>query len=439
MDEKPEKAGFYGWKNVVLWCVIIGMNGFGLYSYTIVFPSMLKELGWDRGPASLALTIMIIMIGALSPVVALSINRFGNKKTIRFGLIGVMVSMILVGTIVTEIWMWTLIWGIMVPFGFLFGGFIPVFSNAMLWFNIRRATVIGILATALAVGGFISQPFCTWLIGITGAWQAGWFAVAAAGALAFIVSFFLVEKPEDIGQFPDGIDPADIKSASEEKTTAPKTYRSSVDWPLKEIVKTPVIWLLVLVTIGYMQALILVTTHGVMHFTDLGFTSMQAASVMSVTILFSGLAGLPMGALGDRIEPRWITSAALFVMLLMFLGLWKAPSLWSLMAAGSVFGFCYGTINVVLPALEGNYYGPESFPQINAILGPIGVVGTSIVPFVAGNIVDKTGSYDLAFIMVGFVLLGGFICALLLKPPVPQFAVPGANPKPSQAAYDEKL
>jgi len=332
-----------------------------------------------------------------------------------------MVSMILVGTIVTEIWMWTLIWGFVVPVGFLFGGFIPIFSNAMLWFNIRRATVIGILATGLAVGGFISQPICTWLIGITGAWQSGPFAVAAAGAVAFILSFFLVEKPEDIGQFPDGIDPADIKSASEEKTLAPKTYRTSVDWPLNEILKTPAFWLIAVASIGYMQALLLVTTHGVLHFTDLGFTSMQAASVLSVTILFSGIAGLPVGALGDRIEPRWITSGALLGMLLMFLGLWKAPNLWFLMAAGSVFGFCYGAINVVLPAMQGNYYGPESFPKINAVLGPIIVAGTSIVPLVAGNIVDRTGSYDLAFIMVGFVMLGVFICSLLLKPPAVTF------------------
>jgi len=438
MNKNIEKAGFYGWKNVALWSIIIGMNGFAMYSYTIVFPYMLKDFGWARGPASLALTVMIIMMGVLYPVVALLINRYGNKKTMMIGLIALMVSMTLVGTIVTEIWMWTLIWGVMVPFGFLFGGFVPVYSNAMLWFNIRRATVIGILATALAVGGFISQPFCAWIIEISGSWRSGWFAVAAGGAIAFIMTFFIVEKPEDIGQFPDGVDPADKNSALEKKTIAPKTFRTSIDWPLIEIIKTPVCWFMIIVLISFMMPLILVTTHGVLHFTDLGFTSMQAASIMSVIILFSGIAGLPMGALGDRIEPRWIICMAIIVMLLTFLGLWKAPSLWTLMAAGSGFGFAYGTIGVLLPAMQGNYYGPEAFAKFNGFSGPIGVVFSSIVPLIAGNIVDKTGSYDQAFIMVSFVLLCGCICAFLLKPPVKKFEIVNINPEPSQAAYDEK-
>jgi cyanate permease len=349
---------------------------------------------------------------------------------------GLIITMILVVSVVTEVWMWTLIFGIMAPFGFLFGGYIPVYSNAMLWFNVRRATVIGVLATGMAVGGFISQPVCTWLIELFGSWRAGWTAVAGAGAIALILSFFLVEKPQDLGQFPDGIKPEEAESTARHNAKVPKTYRTSVDWPFKEILKTPAIWLIALVSVGYMQALILITTHGVLHFTDGGLTSIQAASVMSVTILFSGIAGLPMGALGDRIEPRWLNSGALLVMLLMFFGLWKAPGLWRLMVAGSAFGFCYGAIGVLLPALEGNYYGPESFPKINAILGPIGVVFTSIVPFMAGSIVDRTGSYDLAFIIVGVALLGAFVCALLLKPPAVTFEAPGANPKSSQIVTD---
>jgi len=438
MNKKLEHTEFYGWKNLILWFVIIGVNGFGLYAFIVTFPAMLKDLEWDRAPASLAITIMIIMMGILSPVVALSIKRFGNKKTIMFGLICGIVSMILMGTVVTEIWMWTLVWGFIVPVGFLFGGFIPIFSIAMLWFNIKRATVIGILATGLAVGGFISQPICSWLMEVTGLWQSGPFAVAAAGAFALILSFFLVEKPEDIGQFPDGIAPADIKSAKDEQILVPKTFRASVEWPLTEILKTPVFWLITLVSIGYMQASLLITTHGVLHFTDLGFTSMQAASVLSVFILFSGIAGFPMGALSDRIESRWVVCGSLLGMLLMLTGLWKAPNLWFLMVAGAVYGFCYGALIVVLPAMCGNYYGPESFPKLNAVLGPIVVAGTSIVPLVAGNIVDRTGSYDLAFIMAGFVMIGVFICSFLLKPPTPKFEAIDTKPEPLQRAYNEK-
>ncbi|MBW2369287.1 MAG: MFS transporter [Deltaproteobacteria bacterium] len=421
MSEKPKKVGFFGIKNIAFQFLIMASGGFGLYSQAIIFPAMIKAEGWARGSASVALTLMVLIMGALAPVVAISINRYGNKKTLMFGLIVITVSTILLGTIVTKIWMWTLLWGIIGPIGFAFGNYIPIIANIMLWFNIRRALMIGIAMTGLAVGGFVAQPLCTWLIVITGSWQTGWFAAAVAGFIAFILSFFIVEKPEDIGQFQDGLNPAEIESEEDSKTRTPKTYRSLTNWPLKEVLKTPAVWLLIFICIAYMQALMLIITHGVLHFTDIGFTPMQAASVLSFIILCSAISGPPMGALGDRIEPRWVVSFAMITLLLMLLGLWKAPSFGFLMAVGPVFGFCYGTLPVMTIAITGNYFGPESFAKVNGIIGPFGTVGSATIPVVAGAVVDKTGSYDIVFIIVGFVLLGGFICALLLKPPVPRF------------------
>jgi MFS family permease len=214
-----------------------------------------------------------------------------------------------------------------------------------------------------------------------------------------------------------------MDSTSGSNVAAPKTYRSSVNWPLKAVFKTPSIWFLMAVNTGFMQALFLITSHGVLHFTDIGFSPMQAASILSLIILSSGIAGLPMGVLADRIEPRWIASVAMIAMLLMFLGLWKAPNMGFLMAVGPVFGFSYGTIGIMLTTIMGNYYGPETFPKINGVLAPIATATSAIIPVVAGVIADRTGSYDLVFIFIGFLLLGGFICAILIKPPTPKFDV----------------
>lgn len=423
MGKFQEKSSFYGWKNTVFLFFIMYSAGIVFYSISIIFPAMIKDLEWTRGPASLALTINILIMGFLAPIIAISINKYGNKKTLIFGWIAVVVTMILLGTVIRQLWIWTVLWGIIAPIGMAFCGFIPVITNVMLWFNVRRATVLGIVMTGFALGGFITQPLYTWLMGVTGSYQIGWFVNATAGCIALALTFFIIEKPEDLGQHPDGLDPEDMDSTSAGKLTAPRTYRSSVNWPLKAVFKTPSIWFLMAVNTGFMQALFLITSHGVLHFTDIGFTSMQAASVLSFIIMSSGIAGLPMGMLADRIEPRWITSVAMIAMLLMFLGLWKVPNMGFLMAVGPVFGFCYGTVGIMLTTIMGNYYGPEAFPKINGVLAPIGTVTSAIIPVAAGVIADRTGSYDLVFIFISFVLLGGFICAILIKPPTPRFDV----------------
>ena len=418
MDKKQPKAYFMGWKNVALFFVIMSFIGVVFYSVSIIFPAMLRERGWTRGSASLALTLNVLLMGFFAPVIAISIDRIGNRRTLTTGLMITFIIMLLLYTTTYNLWMWTVLWGMLAPVGMAFGSFVPIITNLMLWFNIRRATVMGIVTTGFAIGGFIAQPLYAWLISATGTWRIGWLANAIVSFIALLLSFSIIEKPADVGQYPDGLNPHENESGHNRVELNPRTYRSSINWTLKMVFKNPVIWLLFIVNMGYLQALFLINSHGLLHFTDIGFTPMQAASILGVIILSSGIAGIPMGVLADRIEPRWIIAFAMAMMCFMFLALWKASNLVSLVAAGSVFGFCYGTIGLVTTTMIGNYFGPESFPKINGVLGPMGTITSAIVPLIAGLIADRTGNYDMIFAFISIVLLCGSGCGFLLKPPI---------------------
>jgi len=303
-----------------------------------------------------------------------------------------------------------------------FGSAIPMQANVMTWFVKRRATAIGIVMTGAAVGGFIAQPAYTWLITKSG-WRAGWLAAAFFVVLSLIIVIFLKSKPEDVGQHPDGIDPDADDLVVEDKSKISKIHRTKVNWPLKEVFRTPTAWFLVAYMMGFIMAFFLITSHGVLHFTDLGLTRMQAASVMGAIIFGAGVARFPMGALGDRIEPRWIISGSMFLMTISLFCLWKVTNLQILMIAGPCFGFSYGALLVMQPAIIGNYYGPESFPNINGAISPFIVGFTAVVPIIAGVIADKTGSYDMAFTIICTLVFFAFICTLMLKPPAQTFDV----------------
>jgi len=422
MPGQKTKTGFYGWKNVgLLFLIVFCAFGLAFYSFSVIFPVMIQDMGWPRGRAGLAHTLCLLLVGFMAPVLALSITRFGVKRTMILGLAVTIAASLLLGTIASRLWIWIALWGLVMPVGFAFGGLITAQTAVTFWFSRRRALAMGIVTSGAAAAGFLAQPVLTWLMTRTQSWQAAWLVVAGSSLAALVLSFFVVGAPGEIGQNPDGLTAEETDRAAKGLGQPNRTYRSPINWPLKEVVRKPAVWLLMLLATCHGFAIILISAHGVLHLTDSGFTPMQAASVLSLIILASGLAALPVGWLADLVEPRWLSAGCLAGMLVTFLVLWQAPSMALLMAAGLIFGFSFGAVLIFVPTMIGNYFGPETFPRVNALLVPIVSVFISIVPAAAGFIADKTGSYDLIFGLVSLMLAVGTISALLLAPPKPTF------------------
>jgi MFS family permease len=123
-----------------------------------------------------------------------------------------------------------------------------------------------------------------------------------------------------------------------------------------------------------------------------------------------------MGWLGDRIEPRWISTAAYALMVVAYFFIWKAPNLPVLMMMGFIFGLTYGTILVMMPTLYGNYFGPENYANIMGLVFPLTTILGALIPAGAGYAQEKMGSYDLAFIVIIIALLIGTVSSALAKP-----------------------
>jgi MFS family permease len=170
--------------------------------------------------------------------------------------------------------------------------------------------------------------------------------------------------------------------------------------------------------VSQLSAVYLLTTHGVLHLTDVGFSRMQSAAAIGNLILFSGLARFPIGFIGDRIEPRRIMTIALAGMGLALVGIWKVPEdLWILLATVSFFGFCFGSLVPLFPALIGNYFGPPVFAKITGFLSPVMILLGAPVPVLAGIIYDRSESYDIAFLYVAILTLVATLLTFALVPP----------------------
>jgi sugar phosphate permease len=160
--DQQRSTSFFGWKNALLLFFIYGaVYGFVFYGFTVVFPEMIRAQGWSRGDAAIAHTLRAFSLGALAPLVAVAIGRAGAKRIMIAGLFLGVVVLGMLGTVTSQLWHWIVLWGILMPISFSFGGAIPIQTTLTHWFDVRRATALGIVLSAAAFGGFIAAPLYT--------------------------------------------------------------------------------------------------------------------------------------------------------------------------------------------------------------------------------------------------------------------------------------
>ena len=59
---------FYGWSNVgLLFVIYLSAMGMVFYGFSVIFPSMVQEMGWGRGEAAFAHTLRALLLGFTAP------------------------------------------------------------------------------------------------------------------------------------------------------------------------------------------------------------------------------------------------------------------------------------------------------------------------------------------------------------------------------------
>jgi len=378
---------------------------------------MVEALDWNRGSASIAHSIALVMFGLCYPLTGFLIHKVGPKRTYTIGLSIMLLGLLPIATVMTELWQWILLWGFVVGLSFSLTG--PVVSQTILmaWFAKRRATTIGIVLTGGAFGGAVSQPVLAEIIRQTGSWQSAWFAALAMTVLALSALYFVVDRPEQSGQFTDNIDPDHKDDAAAIMPNRAGVYRTTHNWRVSEVLRSRAVYILLLVSIGHLATLFFLLNHGILFLTDGGMDPLSAASVLGLTILASGGARIPAGWLGDKFELRWLVLGSALLMLTGLLGFWLLDGFFLSAFGAMVLGAGYGGLLVLNPIIIGNYFGEKAFPIINAGFAPILLPFAGMAPVAGGYIYEATGSYHTAFVIIAATLILAVLSAFLLSPP----------------------
>lgn len=385
------KGIFYGWKVLAAaaWLRALG-GGFHSFAFAIFFLPVSRDLNLSRTAASMIFSLSRAEGALEGPLAGYVIDRFGARIATTVGCFIVGAGYLLLSQ-TYDFTSFLLIYILVISVGF--GTSFMHSATALVnhWFFRHRALALAIISASMSLGGAVFAPIVSLVVN-----QAGWRTGAiVAGAVFLLVGLpvtrLIYSTPESKGLSPLG----SSKPLAETASHAPHFINEkNEDYSVRQALRTPAFWLLVLGTFLRMAGYSAVTVHFIPLLIWKGVGEQNAAYYLGVMAAFSIPAHLILGLAGDRwSRPRILSiSMALGTIGLLFFlyGGDKSQFLFLPMLA-----IVEGLFSVIW-ATVGDFFGRRHFATIRGFVTLFSTTGSMLGPIFAGMVYDATGNYTLA-------------------------------------------
>jgi len=389
---------FYGW--VIVGIAVVGMAlVMGIrHSFSVFFPPILDEFGWNRGSTAMMLSMNLLIYGLMAPVAGSLGDRWKVRRVMLIGI--AILGLATAGcAFAQELWHFYLLFGILMPLGTAFCGW-PLLAPALAnWFARRRGMAMGLGHVGAGLS-FVYGMFAEAIIYQLG-WRSAYFAMAGTLVIIMLPLYLLFHyRPENKG----------LKAYGATELPAAKGLTSEVsvdnpvssDWTLGQAMKTYQLWLLVLSFFLYWGiGCYLVLAHQVKFAEDVGYSSLFAASIFALFGIFI-VAGRLSAFISDWIgrEKTMTLAIVLSIGALVALVLVRDTSQpWLMYVYATCFGYGAGLYSPNMFATAADIFHGRHFGAITGLLLAGMGVGGAIGPWLGGYIYDISGSYISAFVL----------------------------------------
>lgn len=425
------KKSFYGWKLLaVFWAVIVLNFAFPTFGMSVVNTYMAAAMHLDRKELGLAYSVFTLMGGLPSPIVGWSINRFGIRLTMLAGILLVGSGAVLMAAAVHTALEAFIVLALVVGFGAALSGSMAPQVGVARWFHAKRGRAMSLFFTCTGIGGFLAVPLLNGVISKTGGnWRSAWWFMAAMSAVSLLLAgLFIRESPEQMGQEPDGgampvsgaapvSSAARISAEAAESKPARGVFKTTEDWTLREALRTPALWILIVTYLGFFMGFFIYLAHGIVNLEGLGHSPAAAAQSLALLMLSSVIGQFTVAALGDRVEMRFIFAVAVVLFGIGIALATHASSSFALYPYAICMGAGFGAGYTCLATMQSNYFGPKVYPLLLGITIPMGTILGAVGPVIAGWFYDSYHSYTQIFFLVAAVCFASAMLLLFAKPP----------------------
>ncbi len=390
-----------GW-GVIIYCAAVFWFYVGMVNdgSNITAPAFAEKTGIDY---SLVLSMGTVagLVGFIFFLIFGQVNiRIGAKKTsgICLFLAGVFYTGLgLSNSLLTYAICLCVITGSVMSGGYIAGG-----TLVAKWFPKKKGIVMGYTTMGHNLASAFYVPMIAFLVGTLGL-QKGVMVPSVLVIILGVLGLLLIKNsPQDKNEYPDNVTEAVYKKeyyvGHEEDITG--------GWTTGKLLTKKDFWLAAVTTGIYQLVTVGVMTQLVVRNMQLGFTQVQAISIMTVLAAIGVFGSWLFGV----IDQKWGTKKAMLVF-----GLWYMLALASNVTetkAGiylSVFmiGMAIGGSANFTTSLPAAVFGRHGFEKVNSVIFPVQGIITSMNFVLSGVSMALTGSLRGAYVV--------FICVLAVN------------------------
>ena len=399
---------FFGWKIVALaffldFCAV----GYSFQSFPVVVLELSKEFSLSRFLATLPIPLFMIMSSLFMPFIGRVLDKGAIRSILMTGALVYGLSLISLYFSFSYI-SFMLIFTLPMALGVTMMGNISVSKLISLWFRKYTGRALGIASVGVSFAGFVFPNLTSFLLGDLGlTWRE---AYLLFGTLIILINvpvvyLFVVNKPSDINQIPDG-----------EEVTDNSEDTSGIDWTIPDLLKDRNFWILSLVFAIQFCSMMGILSHLTFFSEGAGWSPSWGAFIFSMYAWPAMFSKVFFGWLVEnKIDARVAVSTAILIQAIATLLMIFVESPEQMVVLVMIFGFGGGSALPLSNILFNQAYTNKSFGKARGAAQPFISIFQISGTLVAARMFDVFGNYELAFLTLGFILFVPLIAIWFLK------------------------
>lgn len=350
--------------------------------------------GWTRAQTSLVFTINILCFSVGSILAGVLSKHLKYQHILKIAATMIALGFVLSGS-VKEVWQLYLTYGVIAGSG-IGMGYNCIISSCPIWMPEKSATATGLLLMGYALSTAIFGPVLNTLINLIGIVNTFRVLGILCGSCIFFFSFFIrIPTLEEMAQLPQ----------------PPKKASSQKSIITSEMVKMPVFWVYLIVSMIFAGVGLVITNHNAPILTeDLLLSASTASLIISVASITNGVARFCWGMLFDKLGvQKCITMIGIFSIITLggvYLG-YQTQSLALYIVSACLVMIVYGGNATTSPAIIRSLFGNRTF-SLNFSVASLNAIPASFFPTIIGSLQTINDSYSLPFMIMLVVCVVNF-------------------------------
>lgn len=394
---------------------------------SVFLKPMTEDLGVSRGTFSLLRSGEILISGALAPLVGPLVDRLGGRWLMAGGALSAVIGFLWMSQ-VGVFWQFLILrWGL-VAIGGVFMCHMVVGVTVSRWFVRKRGRAIAIASLGQGAAK-VCIPVVTASLFAWVGWRLTWsvFGVVTLFLVVFPALIFMRRSPEDMGLCPDGsADEPDAAAATKSPDDGRSKDHGSAEetlWSWREVIRTRTFWVICfiygMVNIGIAG----LNLHVFAYVTDAGYSTIVAATVLSIIASAQLGSTLIWGFVSERMAIRYATMVMFLVQSAGLALVLVSRHLVPLYGGFFLYGIGLGGGWVLQEIIWASCFGRVSLGVVRGLgIFVTYAFGAAGAPFF-GFVHDVSGSYQVSFVSFVIALLVSACLSLAVRTPHKPLAV----------------